>query len=402
MKMKKLLTLLLVTAMSVTSYASHLMGGYMQAYQRGFTDTVDLYVTLFTDPQGISQTTITVSEMELVNGFYQNPSNITITNPQTGYYQGMNVSQYHTVLVLTGGEYRFVFTNCCRGSLSNASSSMNSSFTIGLDYLKTSTGSVPNSSPILLNFLPSTWVTGSQQQSMIFAIDPDGDSVLVEMDDALNQHGNNTFIPLSPFSQLSSYGSYSVDPNGLIKWSPTTQGTFGTGYKISEYRNGSLIGVNRIQQVYSVVQGSTPSISAPFNMTLNNDSTITINHDLVNGDSLQVGVTGANFTTSQLFIYGIPVIDMGSTSWTLKAINQPGTYEGFLRIYNTTSNIDYPVTFVVTSTIGFEELTLLKNYIVYDWYGNLIYEGESIPYNKLKGFYIVWDGDKYEKIFVNK
>jgi len=230
-----------------------------------------------------------------------------------------------------------------------------------------------------------------------------GDSILIEKDDALNQYSTTgTFVPLAPYSQLSSYGTYYVAPNGVVTWTPTTQGQFGTGYKISEYRNGSLIGVNRVQQVYSVVQGSTPSISAPFNMTLNSDSTITINHDLVNGDSLQVGVTGANFTTAQLFIYGIPVIDMGSTSWTLKAINQPGTYEGFLRIYNTTSNIDYPVTFVVTSTIGFEELTLLKNYIVYDWYGNLIYEGESIPYNKLKGFYIVWDGDKYEKIFVNK
>lgn len=400
--MKKLLTLLFVTVMSVTSYASHLMGGYMQAYQRGFTDTVDLYVTLFTDPQGISQTTITVNEMKKVNGFYQNQSNITITNPQSGSFQGMNVSQFHTVLVLTGGEYRYVFTNCCRGYLSNASSAMNSSFTIGLDYLKTSSGSVPNSSPILLNFLPSTWVTGSQQQSMIFAIDPDGDSILVEMDDALNQHANNVFVPLSPFSQLSSYGSYSVDPNGLIKWSPTTQGTFGTGYKISEYRNGSLIGVNRVQQVYSVVQGSTPSISAPFNMTLNNDSTITITHDLVNGDSLYVGFTGSNYTAAQLFIYGIPTVSMGNTTWSIPTITQTGTREGFLRIYNTTSNIDYPVTFVVTSTIGVEELSLPKNYIVYDWYGNLIYEGENIPYNKLSGFYILWDGNKYEKIFVNK
>lgn len=382
--MKKLLTVLLVTLMSVTSYASHLMGGYMQSYQRGFTDTVDLYVTLFTDPQGISQTTITVNEMKKVNGFYQTQQNITITNPQTGVFQGMNVSVYHTVLVLSGGDYRFVYTNCCRGYMNNSSSSMNSNFTIGLDYMKTNAGSVPNSSPVLLNFLPSTWVTGSQQQSMIFAIDPDGDSVLIEMDDALNQHSNNTFVPLSPFYQLSSYGSYSVDPNGLIKWSPTTQGTFGTGYKISEYRNGSLIGVNRIQQVYSVVQGSTPSITAPFNMTVNNDTTITITHDLVNGDSLYVGFTASNYTSIQLFIYGIPTIAMGNTTWSLSSLTQTGTYKGFLRIYNTTSNIDYPVTLTITSTVGVEEFNN-QSYNVYPnpSYDYITVDNDGIIYNNL-------------------
>jgi len=48
-------------AVSLTANASHLLGGYMQAYQRGTTDTVDIYVTLFTDPQGISQSTIVIN-----------------------------------------------------------------------------------------------------------------------------------------------------------------------------------------------------------------------------------------------------------------------------------------------------------------------------------------------------
>ena len=85
----------------------------------------------------------------------------------------MNVSQYHTVLVLSGGDYRFVYTNCCRGMLSNASSATNSNFTIGLDYKKTTT---PNSSPVLLNFLPSTWTSGTSSQTMMYTFDMDGDS----------------------------------------------------------------------------------------------------------------------------------------------------------------------------------------------------------------------------------
>jgi hypothetical protein len=280
--------------------------------------------------------------------------------------------------------------------LSNASSAMNSSFTIGLDYMKSS---VPNSAPILLNFLPSTWVTGTQQQTMIFGIDVDGDSVLIEMDDALNQYSTTgTFTSLSPFNQLSSYGSYNVAGNGVVTWSPTTQGKFGTGYKISEYRNGSLIGVNRVQQVYSVTQGSTPNVSAPFNMTFNNDSTITINHDLNDGDSLYVGFTGSNYTTAQLFIYGIPTVNMGNTTWSLNSILQTGVYKGFLRIYNTTSNMDYPVTLIVNSTIGIEELELPITYKVYDWYGR--YMGNSLE--GLKGFNIVrYSNGKIEKVFIH-
>ena len=396
--MKKLMILLALTV-SLTASASHLLGGYMQAYQRGNTDTVDLYVTLFTDPQGISQSTIVVNEYKNVNGSYQSQANITVTNPQPGYFQGMNISQYHTVLVLTSGDYRFVYSNCCRGMMSNASSSMNSSFTIGMDFMKSS---MPNSAPVLLNFLPSTWVTGTQQQSMMFSFDVDGDSISIEADDALNQYSTTgTFVPLAPFNQLNNYGTYNVNTNGVITWSPTTQGLFCTGYKISEYRNGSLIGVNRVQQVYTVVQGSTPNVSAPFNMTFNNDSTITINHDLNDGDSLQVGFTGSNYTNAQLFIYGIPTSNMSNTTWSLSSINQVGTFKGFLRIYNSTSNMDFPVTLVVNSTIGMQEYIKPGYHKIYDWNGNLIYDGERVPWRKLKGFYIHITNEGVEKIYVD-
>jgi len=393
--MKKLFLLVACVFFTLTASASHLMGGYMQTYQRGNTDTVDLYVTLFTDPQGISQSTIVVNEYKLVNNFYQSQSSITITSPQTGYFQGMNVSQYHTVLVLSSGDYRFIYTNCCRGMLSNASSAMNSNFTIGLDYKKTTT---PNSSPVLLNFLPSTWTSGTSSQTMMYTFDMDGDSILIEKDDALNQYANATFVPLSPFSQLGNYGSYFVSTNGLVSWNPNTQGTFGTGYKISEYRNGSLIGLNRVQQVYSVVQGSTPMITNPFNMTFNTDSTVTIEHDLVDGDSVYVGFTASNITNAQLFIYGVPTTDMSTTTWSMSNL-QVGTWEGFLRVFNGNCLVDYPLSFEVTSTIGIEENIANRNmkYEVYDWYGK--YMGTTLE--NQKGFRILrYENGKVEKVFI--
>ena len=56
---------------------------------------------------------------------------------------------------------------------------------------------------------------------------------------------------------------------------------------------------------------------------------------------------------------------------------------------------------VLPSTIGIEEEELNITYEVYDWYGNLIYMGKHIPYDKLKGLYVVKYKDKAEKIFVN-
>ena len=399
--MKKLLIALLSVA-TFAANASHLLGGFINVIQTGYTDTVNVTVTLFSDPQGIGNpTTLTLNDLVKINGFYQTSTNITLTQQSTGTWQGVNTTVYSTTAVLTAGEHRLIYTNCCRGMLSNASSAMNSNFTIALDYLKTAAGTTPNSAPFVLNYLPVKWINGVTSQSMLFAFDPDGDSIMVEKDDAINQHANNVFVPLAPFTQLTSYGSYNVDPNGLVKWKPNTLGQFGTGFKVSEYRNGQLIGVSRIQQVFQVENGSTPLIVAPFNMTINADSTITMEHDLLNGDSAYVGFTGSNYLNAQLVILGVTPNKVANTTWSVTGITNPGTYKGYLRIYGSNSNMDFPVSLVVTSTIGIKEEELNITYEVYDWYGNLIYMGEHIPYDKLKGLYVVRYKDKAEKIFVN-
>ena len=398
--MKKLILALGLVMTTLSVQASHLLGGFINVVQHGFTDTVTIDVTLFSDPQGIANpTTITLTDLVKVNSFYQNPTTITITQSGTGTWQGINTSVYSVVTTLPSGDHRLIYTNCCRGILTNATSSMNSNFTIALDYKKTAAGTVPNSAPFVLNYLPVKWVNGSTSQSMLFAFDLDGDSVLIEMDDAINQHANNVFVPLAPFTQLTSYGSYNVDPNGLIKWKPNTLGQFGTGFKISEYRNGQLIGMNRVQQVFQVETGSTPNVIAPFNMTFNNDSTITILHDLVDGDSLYVGFTGSNYLGTQLVVLGTTINGVSNTTWSMTNLTLPGVYHGFLRIYGSNSNMDFPITMIVTSTIGVDELTIAKGYEVWDWMGNYI--GKNVEWKELHGFYILrYDDGRIEKTFV--
>jgi hypothetical protein len=398
--MKKLLTLLTL-ALGFNLSASHLLGGFINATQYGLTDTVSIQVTLFSDPQGIpGSSSITLNDLIKTNGFYQNSSTIALTQQSTGSWQGVITTIYSGTVVLPAGEHRLIYTNCCRGMLSNASSAMNSNFTIALDYNKTAANTVTNSAPYILNFLPVKWINGVTSQSMLFAYDVDGDSVSVEMDDAINQHANNTFVPLAPFSQLTSYGSYNVDPNGLIKWKPNTLGQFATGFKVSEYRNGQVIGVSRVQQVFQVENGSTPLIVAPFNMNFNADSTITIQHDLLNGDSAYVGFTGSNYLNAQLVILGTTINKVGNTTWSVTNLNTAGTYRGYLRIYGSNSNMDFPIRLVINSTIGLEENIANYNtqYEVYDWYGR--YMGTSLE--GLKGLFVIrYSNGKAEKVLCN-
>jgi hypothetical protein len=386
--MKKML-FVLATVLGISANASHLLGGYTQVIQRGFSDTVDIVVTLFSDPQGIpGPGSISITEWKSVNNFYQQNSTFTLTQLTTATWQGVNVTVYAGIRVLTVGDYRFIYTNCCRGMHTNASSAFNSNFTIGLDYKKTAVG-IPNSAPVLINPLPINWVTGDTATSILFAADLDGDSVRVVMDDALNQHANNTFVPLAPFSQLNNYGYYDVQGDGSITWAPNTMGQFATGYKIEEYRNGSLIGVNRIQQVYITQPGSTPNVPWP---------PVLIQHDMLNGDSTSISIQVNNFTSTSLTFPGVDVVQNTATSWDLLNL-LPGTYKGVLRASSNSSNNDYYITLRVVSTIGIQEynLTNLK-YDVYDWYGR--YVGNDL--DGLKGLFVIrYSNGKSEKVFVN-
>ena len=370
-----------------TSSASHLLGGHIKATQ-GSSNNVTLTITLISDPQGISGAqTINLSEYKLTNGTYQSNGSVSATQSGTSTFQGFNVTTYTTTLSSSkpNGEYRWVYSNCCRGMLSNASSSMNSDFMIALDFKKMAS----NSSPSLLNLIPMKWVTNDTTQTILFAFDADGDSVIVEKDDAIGSYANFTFVPLAPFSQLDTYGHYSVASNGVVQWAPSTSGMYGTGYKVSEYRNGSLIGVSRIQHVFSVTTGSTPKLPSPM---------VQVTHDLVNGDSTIVTIQAMNTTNIKFQTFGLATTKTSDSTWVLRNL-QVGNYKGIIRLTNTTSIADYEFSLQVRSTIGIEENVKyqITSYKVYDWSGK--YMGTNLE--NQKGFRILrYENGKVEKIFI--
>jgi hypothetical protein len=389
--MKNLFFILFVASTFAVN-ASHLLGGYIQTTQRGYSDTIDVIVTLFHSPQGIpGPQTLSLNEYKLLNGSYQSNTTFSLPKQSTSTWQGVNVDVYSGFRVISSGDYRFIYSTCCRGMLSNASSATNSNFTIALDYQKSPSGTQSNSAPIIVNPLPLKWVVGDTATTILFAVDLDGDSVRVVMDDALNQYSNGAFSSLSPFSQLGNYGYYDVQDDGTITWSPSTQGQFGTGYKVEEYRNGILIGVNRIQQAYITTPGSTPNV-------VNLTPSIVV--DLVNGDSLYFSTIISNSTSTSLTIPGINITQITNSTWALDSL-QVGTHKGVLRASNSSSNMDYYITLVVTSTIGIREEELTNIYTLYDWGGNVIYKGEYIPWSSLNGLYIIKHNEEYEKVYIN-
>jgi hypothetical protein len=69
-----------------------------------------------------------------------------------------------------------------------------------------------------------------------------------------------------------------------------------------------------------------------------------------------------------------------------------------------TSGLDTGASFTDTNLIGntisVNEEQLDVTYEIYDWYGNLVYIGKHIPYDRLKGLYVIKYSAKLEKVFV--
>ena len=264
--MKKLL-LLTALLSTIALQASHILGGWLAMTHNPNTQPHQQSVALYliTDPQGIIPVTQTVKVYIENNNFYQFSEDITVTKSYTDTMPDGNllttyVSAYKYFYL---SKYRFIYSHCCRGMSVNASNSWNSDFLLGLDVDRYN--AVNNNTP-QPSYLPTVNVLKNDTVSFDmsnFIHDNffENDSVQYEMWDALNQHANNTFVPLAPFTQLTSYGTYTVGGGGQLTWIPNTVGTFLTGYRIREWRSGvaTPISTGYMQMAY-VVNPSTIGI----------------------------------------------------------------------------------------------------------------------------------------------
>jgi hypothetical protein len=247
----KRIIVLVALAVSLTANASHLLGG-MVAVAQTSQDSTSVGVFLMTDPQGITPNTIYVEKWEMNSqGWYVQNGTVALDKFNTNTHQGFNVVNYGSdYLDLDSNKYRFIYKNCCWGGLSNSSNSFNSEFVISADYWHIPNNSLPFAeNPLWINLQKDTLNTIKPVWGVFncFLSQLDNDSVNVTQLDLYSGYANGTFVP-QVHTALNMHVS-----NDSISWTPTTLGNFGTGFEIAEYRNGTKIGVQRIQWTFRVL-----------------------------------------------------------------------------------------------------------------------------------------------------
>lgn len=253
--MKKVLVMLAL-ALGFNVSASHLLGGMVGVFQTS-QDSTTVGVWLVTDPQGISApTSITVEKWEMNSvGWYVQNGTVTLTQgTATISFQGYNLINYASeYLDLDSNKYRFIYKNCCWGMVNNSQSSMNSEFVISADYWHIPNNSTPYAvNPLIINQQVNTRNTMKPiwGNYNCFLSEIDNDIVSVSQTDLHSGYANGVFVP-QVYTQLSMH----VD-NDSISWVPSTLGRYATGFEIKDMRNGAVIGVQRIQWSFMVVNST--------------------------------------------------------------------------------------------------------------------------------------------------
>jgi len=157
--MKKLILLAVCVFFTLTTSASHLLGGMVTVAQTSY-DSTSVGVYLLTDPSGISApNTIYVEKWEMNSvGWYVQNGTVALDKSATLSHQGMNVITYvSSYLDLDSNKYRFIYKNCCWGMLNNSSNSFSSEFVISADYWHIPNNSLPYAeNPLIVNLQKDT------------------------------------------------------------------------------------------------------------------------------------------------------------------------------------------------------------------------------------------------------
>ena len=249
--MKKVLVVLALT-LGINVSASHIMGGMIGVVQTS-QDSTSVGMYLISDSQGVPMPQVIHIEKWEMNsvGWYVQNGYITVERSSINTFQGQSITNYVSdYLDLDSNKYRFIYKNCCWGMISNSSNSFNSEFIISADYLHIPYNSTPYAlNPLWINLQKDTLNSMKPIWGIIncFMNEIDGDYVEVSQTDLYMGYANGVFVPQT-YTQLPMH----VD-NDSISWTPTTLGRFGTGFMVKDYRNGQLIGTQRVQWTFLVV-----------------------------------------------------------------------------------------------------------------------------------------------------
>jgi len=252
--MKKLILLLSLILSTFVTKASHIMGGIIQVSQTSYDSTsIGLYI--ISDQFPTMPSSVSVQRWEMNSqGWYVYDGNITLDKITSSTHQGYNTTMYVSdYLNLDSNKYRFIYTNCCWGSLNNSSNTSNSEVVISTDYWHVQNNTTPfMEQPLWIN-VEQNAVNSMKPIWGIFNChftNPDGDSVNLYMSEIYSSYSNGVFVP-----QVQTSTNVLAD-NDSITFVGTNLGTYGYGFQIDKYRNGYLMTTQRIQWTFKLVSST--------------------------------------------------------------------------------------------------------------------------------------------------
>jgi|TARA_Y100000296_G_scaffold6275_1_gene7709 hypothetical protein len=275
--MKKLLTTLLITLISLSTYATHLMGGQIVATNLGGYD-YEIKLTAYRDTIGVPMATAAMFEISMDSAGVNLPiyfltvpadsmSGGLVMGVSAAY--GVEVYTYTDTVTLPGdGYYTISWQDCCRNiAIINMANAGGESFALSTSFTVDSLS--PNSSPSYLSLPVAYLPSDTLWQYNPLPFDPDGDSLVWSLTVPLGDNGivnGYQFLDDTTFYSNSSHPFALDSITGELSWNAKTQGNFVAAFLIEEYRNGVKIGEMRRDMQYIVVSDTSNYLPIISNM----------------------------------------------------------------------------------------------------------------------------------------
>ena len=275
--MKKLLTTLLVVLISLSTFATHLMGGQIVATNLGGYD-YEIKLTAYRDTIGIPMATAAMFEISMDSAGVNLPiyfltvpadsmSGGLVMGVSAAY--GVEVYTYTDTITLPGdGYYTISWQDCCRNhAIINMGNAGGESFALSTSFTVDSLN--PNSSPSYLSLPVAYLPSDTLWQYNPLPFDPDGDSLAWSLTTPL---GSGALVAGYQFLNDTALYSNASNPfaldsvTGELSWNAKMHGNFVAAFLIEEYRNGIKIGEMRRDMQYIVVSDTSNYLPVISNM----------------------------------------------------------------------------------------------------------------------------------------
>ena len=415
--MKKLFTTLLIVLISLSTFASHLMGGQIVATNLGGYD-YEIKLTAYRDTIGIPMATSAMFEINMDSAGVMIPINFltVLADSMSGGLvmgvsaaYGVEVYTYTDTITLPGdGYYTISWQDCCRNhAIINMSNAGNEYFALSTSFTVDSLN--PNSSPSYLSLPVAYLPSDTLWQYNPLPFDPDGDSLAWSLTTPLD--GNGTLVAGYQFLDDTTLYSNASHPfaldsvTGELSWNAKMHGNFVAAFLIEEYRNGVKIGEMRRDMQYIVISDTSNYLPVVSNMmsfptnsggypyvvispSQNYSVSLLASDPNVNdvvtlnafGEPFNLQTSSPSFLT---FLTGNGNEIEGIFSWTpdiLDVRTQP--YLVVFRVSDGFYNFDYTVQIEVSSVTSVEELEIktINDNKIYDVLGR---ELKEIPFNTI-------------------